>query len=72
MPPTSVGSMPVRFEVHPNRSEGTLASSPIVLHTKVCGKRGCSGAIYPVLFHALPSPQAADDGARHSLADPNA
>ena len=41
MPPTSVGSMPVRFEVHPNRSEGTLASSPIVLHTKVCGKRGC-------------------------------
>jgi hypothetical protein len=47
-------------------------AAPIFLHTEICRKRACQGAIYPMLFRALPSPQAVDDGAQHSLADPNA
>ena len=38
---------------------------------EISRKARMSGAIGSMVFHALPSPQAADDGAQHSLADPN-
>ena len=47
MPPTSGSIGP--FEVHCNRAEGTLASSPS-FSNKVCGKRGCQGLFIRCCF----------------------